>query len=76
MKRLFVVPDARGTGLGTGLVERVVREARAAGYAAMRLDTVPSMRSAIRLYEALGFQRIAPYCANPIEGALYFELRF
>lgn len=74
MKRLYVRPGHRGKGIGRLLAERVVREAREAGYEAMRLDTVPWMKEAIRLYESLGFHDIAPYRENPIPGARYLEL--
>lgn len=73
MKRLYVRPEHRGTGLGKRLALRVLDEAGSIGHRRIRLDTTPEMAGAIRLYESLGFIRIAPYRLNPIEGALYME---
>ena len=74
MKRLYVVPSARGTGLGLRLAEAAIDAARAAGYAAIRLDTIAAtMRPAMALYRRLGFVEIPAYYDNPILGARYFE---
>ena len=76
MKRLYVRESARGAGAGRALAGRVIADARAIGYRAMRLDTlrVPKMAAANRLYDALGFRDIAPYYANPLPDVRYMEL--
>jgi putative acetyltransferase len=74
LKRLYVRPAARGTGLGRLLAEAAVAEARRLGYLRIRLDTIPAMAAAQALYERLGFRDIAPYNDNPLAGARFLEL--
>jgi putative acetyltransferase len=75
MKRLFVRDFARGHRVGRALAERLVAEAKAAGYRAMRLDTLPErMAPANTLYESLGFRDTSAYYANPLSGVRYMEL--
>ena len=76
MKRLYVRPAMRAQGIGRRLAEATISAARDIGYATMRLDTIePRMPEAVALYRQLGFRDIAPYTANPLDGALYMELQ-
>ena len=72
LKRLWVRPEGRGTGLGRALTQAVLDKAVAAGRKAVYLDTVPgAMASALRLYFAMGFVASAPYGDNPMPDLTY-----
>ena len=74
LKRMYLSKDVRGQGLGEKLLKEAIRMAVILKYDRMRLDTLPSMNSAIHLYQKLGFKEIQPYRFNPIAGSKFMEL--
>jgi GNAT superfamily N-acetyltransferase len=75
MKRLYVRPSFRGTGLGQALLAWVIDRARAIGYRELVADTMPVMEQALAMYLRHGFERTTPYAADPTPGAIYIRLR-
>jgi GNAT superfamily N-acetyltransferase len=73
MKRLWVRQSFRNCGMGKLLIEAIVERARAAGYARLRLDTLPQMNTALVLYRALDFYEVPAYYDNPVPGAIFLE---
>lgn len=74
VKRLYLRESARGQGIGLALIEKLIDDARAIGYARMRLDThPPKMGKAVSIYEAHGFYEIPPYYDNPHSSVLFME---
>lgn len=74
MKRLYIRKKFRGKNLGNILVEKIITTARDIGYSYMLLDTLPFLKSAIRLYEKFGFYKIESYNNSPMDSSIYMKL--
>ncbi len=59
LQRMYLRPQSRGRGIGRMLVESCVRAARTCGFTRCYLETIAAMTTAIALYEANGFRRLA-----------------
>ena len=75
LKRMYIRPEHRGSGLGIILLQKAIEFAKEKRYEKIRLDTLKSMTAAIGLYQRFGFYPIEPYRFNPSEEVLYFELK-
>ncbi len=75
LKRMFVKDEFRGKGYGQLLLDAAIAFAREAGYQKIQLDTLRTMTPAMNLYKKNKFVEIPAYYHNPIESAVYFELK-
>ena len=73
MKRLYVKPQYRKTGLGKELVALLLELAKQKGFSVMQLDTLEKLQPAIRLYEHFGFTNTSAYYHNPLPGVVYMQ---
>ncbi|MEL7196728.1 MAG: GNAT family N-acetyltransferase [Pseudomonadota bacterium] len=76
IKRIYVSPASRGGGLGAKILDRLVSDARSFGYRELLLETGPFMTSAHRIYEAAGFEDIAPFAGAEVPEELRHDWRF
>ena len=74
MKRLFVKTDFQNCGIGKDLIAAIIERARRLDYERMRLDTLPMMGRAQKLYASFNFKKISAYRYNPDPQTVYMEL--
>lgn len=53
--KMYLRPDARGTGLGKKLIETSLDFAKKSGYKNVYLETMPELKPALKVYEKFGF---------------------
>ena len=62
--KVYLLPEARGLGLGKKLILQCLNQAHEFGYAKVYLETTPEMKVAIPLYERLGFEYLEHSLGN------------
>jgi GNAT superfamily N-acetyltransferase len=75
LKRMYVRPAHRGQHLGRLLINQILADARAIGYATIKLDTDPRLEAANALYKSLGFTPTPKFNNDPDPCTLYMALR-
>jgi drug/metabolite transporter (DMT)-like permease/GNAT superfamily N-acetyltransferase len=65
VKRMYVMPGARGNGVGMRLLAELESQARRLGYERLRLDTAQALTAAQALYRNAGYHEIDDYNGNP-----------
>jgi putative acetyltransferase len=63
VRRMYVIPDARRTGVARAVLAQLEQLAADLGYTTFRLETGIYQPDAIRLYDRCGYVRIEPYGA-------------
>ncbi|MEF8712559.1 MAG: carbonate dehydratase [Accumulibacter sp.] len=74
LKRLYVEPSQRSSGIGRALTMAAIKAAKEIGYRKLLLDTLPTMRVAVKLYRELGFKETPAYYQTPLEGTMFLAL--
>lgn len=58
LQKMYFLPEARGLGLGTQLMEMCLQSAKDFGFEKCYLETMPYMIDAQKLYKKVGFENI------------------
>ncbi|MFC7063189.1 GNAT family N-acetyltransferase [Halobacillus seohaensis] len=65
LRVLAVAPEARGEGVALALVNECIRRTKGKGFESIGLHTADFMKSAIQLYQRIGFERLPQYDFEP-----------
>jgi putative acetyltransferase len=66
--KMYLLPEARGTGTGAALINLCMETARQKGFRRMYIETMPELKKAIRVYEKFGFE----YLNGPLGNTGHF----
>lgn len=62
--KMYLLPQARGTGLGKTLIERCISQAKEFGYRKIYLETMPELKQALTIYAKFGFEYLSEPMGN------------
>lgn len=54
--KMYLIPEARGGGLGTQMIRLCLQTAKESGYRQVYLETMPELKKALSVYERMGFR--------------------
>ena len=74
LKRMYVREQFRGLHIGRRLLELIIKDAKEAGYHEMLLDTLPFLKTALKMYRRSGFCEIPCYNDSPMDTSIYMKL--
>ena len=74
LRKMYFLPQTRGTGTGTALLLHCLATARQLGFRRCYLETLTGMEAAQRLYEKVGFQKTCAMGATGHHGCDRFYL--
>jgi putative acetyltransferase len=66
--KMYLLPEARGTGIGAALINLCMDTARSKGFKKMYIETMPELKRAISVYEKFGFE----YLEGPLGNTGHF----
>lgn len=70
IRMLAVAPDCRGQGVASALISECIQRSEAKGFHAIGLHTGEFMKSALQLYEKIGFERLPEYDFQPADDGI------
>ena len=75
LRKMYLLPDYRGTGIGKRLLELAIDKAKQLGYQRMELETASPLKTAVALYQSYGFKEFNPkHLASRCDRAFYLDL--
>lgn len=66
--KMYLLPEARGTGLGRTIIELCLQTARKSGFKKIYLESMPELKQALHVYEKFGFA----YLCSPLGDTGHF----